>query len=177
MEWMQEHGNDTLTNMTLNVSDNSMLMLYDQVLEQIRNTNFKFKNSTTNLEKCQEVVSRSWNTRMKGMPIFIVWRKLHRFQPIIKGLSKPIIDVNINIIQAREDLLKEQTKLISDRMNTRNINKVKKCSEELIKWQEFEVNVLRQREKIDRLRLGDRNNNYFHASIKMRQKFNNMRSL
>lgn len=46
-----------------------------------------------------------------------------------------------------------------------------------MKWQEIKDNVLRQRSKIDWSRIGDGNNKYFHASIKMRQNFKKMSML
>lgn len=47
--------------------------------------------------------------------------------------------------------------------------KVKNYTEEVLKWSETEEQVLRQRAKINRLRLGDGNNAYFHAYMKAKQ--------
>lgn len=62
-------------------------------------------------------------------------------------------------------------------MNDTKIDKVNKYSRELIMWQGIEINVLRQKEKIDWLRMGDENNKYFHAIIKMRHKVKTLNSL
>jgi hypothetical protein len=62
-------------------------------------------------------------------------------------------------------------------MNSAHIMQVKNCTEEVIKWCDIEEQMLRQRAKIDWLKLGDGNNRYFHASIKAKQSQCELRSI
>jgi hypothetical protein len=54
---------------------------------------------------------------------------------------------------------------------------VKNCTEEVIKWCDMEEQMLRQKAKIEWLKLGDGNNRYFHASIKAKQRQCELRSI
>lgn len=144
---------------------------------QHRTSNFKFINSTVDLGRFYEIVSNSWSIPMNGRPMAMVQKKLLRLQPIIRKLSKPLADVIKKIEEARDKLHTAQKELKIDRMNSNWIEKVKKCFEELIKWQEMEFNFLKQRTKIEWLRLTDGNNKYFYASIKARQQFKSMKNI
>jgi hypothetical protein len=55
-------------------------------------------------------------------------------------------------------------------MNPHCLLEVKKYTEDVIKWNDIEEQMLRQKAKIEWLKLGDGNNKYFHASIKAKQK-------
>lgn len=62
-------------------------------------------------------------------------------------------------------------------MNNHRIEEVKKCIENVIRWNELEEDMLKHEAKIDWLRLGDGNNSYFHASIKSNQNAKSVRVL
>ncbi|XP_006576020.1 uncharacterized protein [Glycine max] len=55
-------------------------------------------------------------------------------------------------------------------MNKEKIDKVKMCTETVIRWNEIDEEILQQRSKLDWLKLGDGNNAYFHASIRAKHK-------
>lgn len=62
-------------------------------------------------------------------------------------------------------------------MNIIKIEDVKKCTEDVIKWNELEKKVFKKKSKLEWLRLGDGNNSYFHASIKTKHNAKNMRHM
>ncbi|KAH1252729.1 hypothetical protein GmHk_04G009618 [Glycine max] len=62
-------------------------------------------------------------------------------------------------------------------MNVEKINKAKELSESLVNLQELEESMLRQRAKIDWLRLSDGNNKYFHVAIKIRNQTNGIKKI
>jgi hypothetical protein len=100
----------------------------------------------------------------------IFWVKLLRLQPMLRKLSKPITGINITLTKAKDDLTQAHRLLLLDRMNPHHIMQVKRCTEEVIKWSDMEEQMLRQKSKIDWLRLGDGNSRYFHASLKAKQR-------
>ncbi|CAK8562812.1 unnamed protein product [Lathyrus sativus] len=106
--------------------------------------------------------------------MFVVWKKLQRLQPHVMKLSKPLAEIHKEIARAREELNKAQDTLMTDRLDADKIHMVKQCSDNLIRLQELDDSMVRQRAKIDWLRLRDGNNKYFHASIKGRQQLNNI---
>ncbi|KAF1864513.1 hypothetical protein Lal_00021936 [Lupinus albus] len=61
---------------------------------------------------------------------------------------------------------KHKLELNNDMMNGEIIEKVKKYSEELIKLNELEENIVKQKSKIEWLKLGDGNTSYLYASMK-----------
>lgn len=62
---------------------------------------------------------------------------------VLKKLSRSIIHVQQNIAKARSDLEKAQLDLIMDRMNNHMIEEVKKCTENIIRWNEIEEAMLK----------------------------------
>lgn len=56
-----------------------------------------------NLERYEEVVSRSWREPLVGIPMYVLWNKLKILKPILKKLSKPLAHVQQNITKARID--------------------------------------------------------------------------
>ncbi|CAL5200202.1 unnamed protein product [Lathyrus oleraceus] len=62
-------------------------------------------------------------------------------------------------------------------MNVQKIEEVKRCTKDVIKWNDLEEKVLKQRAKIEWLKLGDGNNSYIHASFKARQNAKSMNIL
>jgi hypothetical protein len=163
--------------MNPSISDHAMLVLDDNTVVQQPSKAFRFINCCADLDEFQEVVRNSWDTPLEGRPMFVVWKKLQRLQHHIRKLSKPLSNLHKEIAQAREDLNKAQNELMTDRLDGDKINVVKSCSEKLLNLQELDDSMVRQRAKIDWLRLSDGNNKYFHASIKMRQQFKSIKRL
>lgn len=109
--------------------------------------------------------------------MFVLWLKLKRLKPVLKKLSSPLNDMRNKIEDARKELQKAQKDLCCDRFNAEKISDVKNKTSHLLYLNELEESDMRQKAKIDWIRLGDGNNRYFHASIKGRHKQNNIGSL
>jgi hypothetical protein len=153
IDWHQKDY--TLTVMHPSVSDHALLCLDSAAgTNRNRKSHFKFINSTADLEGFLHVVANSWCKEINGRPMYVLWKKLQRLQPILKAFSKPISDVKLKISKAREDLLKAQKDLVLDRLNVDKIDMVKQCSDELLNWQEVEEKILQQKTKVDWLKLG-----------------------
>ncbi|PNX68058.1 transposon TX1 putative 149 kDa protein [Trifolium pratense] len=109
--------------------------------------------------------------------MFVLWRKLLRLQHVIRKLSRPVTGINITLDKAREDLRQAHSRLLQDRMNPLNIITIKEYIEVVIKWSNMEEKMLQQKAKIEWLMMGDGNNKYLHASIKVKQKQCELRTL
>lgn len=66
---------------------------------------------------------------------------------------------------------------MQDKTNTQIIMDVKTCTEEVLKWSQIEEHILRQRAKINWLRLRDGNNRYSYAHVKAKNMHNGIRRL
>lgn len=56
--------------------------------------------------------------------MYVLWKKLKRIQPILKKFNKPVLNIQQNIIKARDDLHVAQSTLTIDRMNINKIEEV-----------------------------------------------------
>lgn len=92
-------------------------------------------------------------------------------------MSKPLIGATATLRKAREKLIEAQQKVSTDRMNPSYLLAVKHCTDEVHKWSGIEEDIMRQRVKINWLRLGDGNNRFFHAYLKSMKKQTEMRKI
>ena len=114
----------------------------------------------------EEVVQNSWNRPIKGTPMHVLWQKLQRLKPELVQLGKSMTNARQELVKAIRDLDLAQNAITHNRMDGNLIDTVKKCIERVINWNEMEGNMLRQRAKVDWLRMGDENNAFFHSIIK-----------
>ncbi|CAJ2661953.1 unnamed protein product [Trifolium pratense] len=179
VDWFQLNLDATLNNLDPGISDHALMCLNGRENSPTvpRTSNFKFLNCVTTMAGFSDCVSNCWNVPLDGRPMFVLWRKLIRLQPVIRKLSKPITSINITLEKAREDLKQAHNRLQQDRMNPHHIMEVKNCTDEIIRWNEIEEQMLRQKANIEWLRHGDGNNKYFHASIKAKQKQCDLKTL
>jgi hypothetical protein len=168
VDWFQLNLDSTLTNLDPGISDHALLCLKGRETPATISckSNFKFLNCVTAMAGFSDCVSNCWNVPLEGRPMCVLWRKLIRLQPVIRKLSRPITGIKTTLDKARENLKQAHEILLLDRMNPQHIMEVKKCTEEVIKWNDMEEQMLRQKANIEWLKLGDGNNHYFHASIK-----------
>ncbi|KAK2357064.1 hypothetical protein QL285_094373 [Trifolium repens] len=170
VDWFQLNIDSTLTIMDPGISDHSLLCLTGPVHIPPQKSHFKFLNCVSTLPDFSDCVTQNWNAPLVGKPLSVLWKKLLRLQPVIRKISKPFTGIYITLDKARESLKQAHSVLLLDRMNAHHIMTVKSCTEEVIKWSEMEEQMLRQKSKIEWLRLGDGNNHYFHASLKAKHR-------
>lgn len=51
---------------------------------------FKFINTAAEHDDFMEKVQSSWNEDIQGRPMYILWRKLRRLQPIMAGMNRRV---------------------------------------------------------------------------------------
>lgn len=115
-------------------------------------------------------MNSNWNQPIGGDQVKILWKKLSRLKPVLMKMNKPLMGLKQQIENIRNKLTDAHNNLSHDRMNEQRIKEVKQHTENLLNLQENEEKVLRQRAKVEWIRLGDGNNAFFHASLKSRQK-------
>lgn len=70
-----------------------------------------------------------------------------------------------------------QSEIVRHRMNVEIIDREKNLSIKVLRMSNIKKNILKQMAKVDWLKLGDGNNNCFHASLKSRHKHNNITTM
>lgn len=170
IEWLQQNSNRTLHVFDPGVSDHALLFVKDDVNSSKGNKKFKFINQVTEMDGYKTEVNSNWNQPIGGDQVKILWKKLSRLKPVLMMMNKPLMGPKQQIENIRNKLTDAHNNLSHDRMNEQRIKEVKQHTENLLNLQETEEKVLRQRAKVDWIRLGDGNNAFFHASLKSRQK-------
>ncbi|CAK8532778.1 unnamed protein product [Lathyrus sativus] len=179
VEWLQQHTDITLHILPPSVLDHSLLLMTGtaNVHNQYRKPIFRFYNCIMDFEGYSALVEKNWNVPIVGNPMFILCNKLMRLQPALCNFSKPAWHNDQQLIQARNRLNTTQSSLEADPMNATLLTRIKEQKLEILKLQELEENILRQKSKLDWLKWGDGNNSYFHASVKAKNNSKNISHL
>ncbi|XP_058746346.1 uncharacterized protein LOC131619245 [Vicia villosa] len=149
-----------------NISDHAPLKV-TMVKQQVsRKTMFKFINCTTKDESYVQVITKIWQQKMEGTTMFKLRVKLKNQQPILHKLNKKYTNIQQQIQQARRVLEQAQNDLNSNLFDAQAIEHVKHCTDQLTRLNQLEESILLQKSKVTWLTLGDRNNSFFHASVK-----------
>jgi hypothetical protein len=119
VDWFQMNLHSTLTNMAPGVSDHSLLCLNGQVPthNSLPKSHFKFINCVSTMPNFSDCVASSWSRPIVGSPMYVLWKKLLRLQPLPRQLSRTILGIRITLEKAREDLHQAHIKLLADKMN------------------------------------------------------------
>ncbi|XP_058741632.1 uncharacterized protein LOC131614019 [Vicia villosa] len=88
----------------------------------------------------------------------------------MRELTKRTTESIWKIQNYRHNFLQAQAALLTDKFNVDLVDRIKQLSFDLIKATNLEEQVLMKRVKVDWLLLRDRNNRYFHATLKIKNK-------
>lgn len=66
-----------------------------------------------------QVVSNNQGIPLIERAMYVVWKKLQRLQPIIRGLSKTLSDIKLQPEKVRNDLMEAHQSLLQDKMNSK----------------------------------------------------------
>jgi hypothetical protein len=159
-EWFINYPNCEVEVLNPHISDHSPLRvrLLDTNTGMNRyQTRFKFLNCVMERPEFLDMVTNSWNKEEIGRPMYVLWRKLKRLQPILRGLTRKVTAGAQKIQDSRIQLEQAQHLLAGDIFNQEYITAVKYWSDEIIQTTELEEKILMQKSKITWLKLGDGN--------------------
>ncbi|KAL5184132.1 Transposon TX1 uncharacterized protein [Glycine soja] len=174
VKWFQDRLDYHLKILPPSVSDHALLCVEGKMQPKNKTRRFKFYNCMVNMIGYEEVVHNSWNRPIRGTPMHVLWQKLQRLKLELVQLGKSMTNARHELVKARRDLDLAQNAITHNRMDDNLIDTVKKCTERVINWNEMEGNMLRQRAKVDWLRMGDENNAFFHSIIKAKHQNRSM---
>lgn len=152
------------------VSNHSLLKLSIGFVRKIVKHQFKYFNCVAHMDNFIPTIANVWNVPLRGGAMYVVWKKLQQLQLAIRRLAKPISGIKVKVEEVRAALTAAQHNLLQDRMNVALIENVKECTDDVLQWNALEEQVLKQKSRVEWLRLGDGNNAYFHASLKAKHK-------
>ncbi|XP_019258094.1 PREDICTED: uncharacterized protein LOC109236376 [Nicotiana attenuata] len=139
---------------------------------------FKFLNHLADHEDFLEIVNKAWIGGWTGDKMKDVWEKLKRVKIAMKKLNAE----EYNVVGGRIAKCREQLCILQEQMRKPGQPSTMTLAEketklQLEKWLRVEESILKQKSRIQWLKLGDGNNAYFYASMKNRNSQNKIQKL
>ncbi|XP_058748823.1 uncharacterized protein LOC131621801 [Vicia villosa] len=170
-QWFTKYQDSVIEILQPHISDHSPLKLsLETTTVSLHRRRFQFLNVVIENPEYMEQLKNSWQQEIVERPMFRLWKKLIRLQPVMKALNKAVTEEVRKIQECRDKLDQAQKMLQSDVRNPEYCRMVKHWTEELLKQTELEEKILKQKAKIDWIQLGDGNNAYFFANLKAKNK-------
>ncbi|XP_077228466.1 uncharacterized protein LOC143861423 [Tasmannia lanceolata] len=139
---------------------------------------FKFHNMWLSDTSLYEVVERAWNSKIRGNPIFIIFKKLQGTKRAIKDWNRNSFwRVDILAPQIRKTLDEIQTKVAVDPRNSCLRDEEKAIREKFIRIAKQEESLFHQKSRVNWLNLGDSNTEFFHSAMSMRRNQNQIQAI
>ncbi|XP_074266616.1 uncharacterized protein LOC141589895 [Silene latifolia] len=134
---------------------------------------FKYFNMWALDPNFKQIVNGIWSQYVQGTPMFQVVNKLTKLKKELKLLNKNRFhDIENKMHISKLALTTVQEKLISQPMNEELIDLEKNLIEEYIGAKNACHQFLAQKAKVDWLKLGDENTQFFHSTIRQRRAHN-----
>lgn len=106
---------------------------------------FKFLNYLVDTEGFMELIAQDWQRPLAGDPLYILWWKLRRLQPIIMKVHRKHTKIEEKITKAYVDLEKIQELLRYNKFDHRVAELESEKRNELRKWREVKEKYLVQK--------------------------------
>ncbi|GKD30741.1 hypothetical protein Tco_1241519 [Tanacetum coccineum] len=148
------------------ISDHSLALLKIPMVNKMKPRTFKFANILVNHTGFKRLVQENWSSNVSGFHMFQVVSKLKNLTRPIRKLLFDHGNLHSNVKSLQYELDKVQVNLDADPFNA-NLREeeavyVQAYNDALI----LEERFLKQKAKIEWLRVGDTNSAYFHKSVK-----------
>ncbi|GJS24787.1 RNA-directed DNA polymerase, eukaryota, reverse transcriptase zinc-binding domain protein [Tanacetum coccineum] len=150
------------------ISDHSPAVLRIPLQHKIYPKPFKFANVVTTFPRFKEVVKEGWSDQVCGFYMFRVVKKLKSLKKPLRKLlyDKGNLHDNVNKLRIEMDRVQQDLDVDPTNQDLRDEEAVyvRAFTEALIMEERF----LKQKAKIEWLKVGDSNSAYFHKSVKGR---------
>ena len=177
--WINKFPHVVLDYMNPGLSDHPPLLFQCHHRVHTKGKPFKFFNYMAEHDEFLQVVRDQWqlhgreDDRLKK-----VWNNLKCVKRRLKELHKPkFSNLRLRIDNIREDLQRVQSQLQSSPHCNQLAQQEKECILKLQKFLNVEETTLRQKSRIQWLKLGDSNSQFFFNAMKVRYMQNNIEVL
>ncbi|GAV92821.1 hypothetical protein CFOL_v3_36199 [Cephalotus follicularis] len=155
---------------TPGVSDHSPCILQLKMPCRSGPRPFKYINVWASHPDFLDVVRRVWALPVEGNPLEVVGRKLRMLKQVLKDFHKKHFNnLSMECTKINQLIDYQQTVLDGDPTNEEARNTEKKLLDQYHKASRKEEAVLKQKARINWLKLGDSNSAFFHKVVKLRQ--------
>nr|GEZ33649.1 hypothetical protein [Tanacetum cinerariifolium] len=150
------------------ISDHSPAVLRISLQNKLSPQPFKFANVVATFPRFKEVVKEGWSAQVSGFYMFRVVKKLKSLKKPLRKLLYDKGNLHDNVSKLRIEMARLQQDLDLDPSNPdlrdEEVVYVSAFTEALIMEERF----LKQKAKVEWLKVGDSNSAYFHKSVKGR---------
>ena len=139
---------------------------------------FKFFNFWDDHPSFLDLVKDAWDIDVYGTPMYRLTRKLRNVKIRLKAFNFHVFDnIQEKVVDARETLYHVQAELLSNLNDSGMVENEKICLKNFHELARAEEGFLKQKSRIQWLKLGDQNSKFFHKTVKSRNSRNTMKSI
>ena len=139
---------------------------------------FKFFNFWADHPAFLDLVKDAWNIEVYGTPMYRLTRKLRSVKTLLKAFNfHAFANIQEKVVDAREALHHAQAALLSNPNDPGLVENEKVCLKIFHDLALTEEGFLKQKSRIQWLKLGDQNSNFFHKAVKARNSRNSIKSI
>ncbi|XP_060170802.1 uncharacterized protein LOC132601754 [Lycium barbarum] len=176
--WVQMWDALEIIVMAPEFSDHSPLSLTVEERQTMRAKPFKFFNCLATHPDFRSSVQRNCQQICNGRPMEKVWKKMHRLKHVLKKLNNTEFKgVDERIALTKQKLQDIQAQMIGPNDHQLYFEEQQRVKIELEKWYQIQESAMKQKARVNWLKLGDSNTTYFHACLRNRMAQNHIRSL
>ncbi|XP_077231897.1 uncharacterized protein LOC143865141 [Tasmannia lanceolata] len=177
-EWLQVFPTSYVHYKNPGLSDHAPIIVPTSPVHNTGGKPFKFHNMWLSDTSLYEVVERAWNMKIRGNPMFKIFKKLQGTKRAIKDWNRNSFGrVDILSPQIRKTLDEIQTKVAVDPRNIRLRAEENIIQEKFNRIAKQEESLFHQKSRVNWLNLGDSNTEFFHSAMSMRRNQNQIQGI
>ncbi|XP_070003195.1 uncharacterized protein [Nicotiana sylvestris] len=158
-------------------SDHSPIIINTLIVKSYLPKPFRLYNVLLHNKKFEQAVKEVWGQQIEGYKMYSVWMKLRRLNDRVMKLNKEMSSLDKKLDNLRKQLKNTQENLDKDPFNTELISEEKELISQIVKWENVNEKVLRQRSRAIWIKEGDQNTKFFHEQLKARKARNRIGSI
>ena len=135
---------------------------------------FRFEAMWLTEPSCNVVVSRAWECRQDGTPMYVATKKLKRCKKLLKAWSRDHFGNVVQKIKRTKELL---WKAEEEATRSGNSDEMERLKSELRCLYDKEEKMWQQRSRLQRLQNRDQNTRFFHGTATQRKRRNFIKGL
>ena len=137
---------------------------------------FKFFKFWADHPAFLDLVKESWDIDVYGTPMYRLTRKLRSVKNRLKAFNfHDFANVQEKVVESRETLYRTQVDMLSNPNDSGLVGMEKMCLKNFHDLARAEEGFLKQKSRIQWLKLGDQNSNFFHKAVKARNSRNSIK--